>query len=347
MELGQKQFAQIVAQVEEVARLVDAISTIASSGLPVLLLGPRSTAVDLIAGGLHVCSPRRSRPFVKAACAVHAESILESQPARPRPARGAPREMQWGRRKTTIEVANGGTLFVDQVQNASPAVQLELLRLVTDHEYVDSRRGEMHRADLRLVVSAWTDLERRCERGEFRKDLFDKLMTIQLRKGSSTREWILEVIGLLRDATPGRERGGALPSSLAGEMERYSWSSEVRRLRQAIEKCLKGNDDILEPAAIFFDILQAIGQQRTEDLAHHQLQAIDTAVERCVDTYEFFEGHMYEKLTGQLQRALIQRAMVQCNGALSRAARILGISIHALEARVEELGLDGARSHTA
>ncbi len=240
-----------------------------------------------------------------------------------------------------LESANGGTLFIDQVQSATAPVQLELLRLITDQEYADSARGEVQRTDLRLVLSAWIGLERRCERGEFRRDLYERinLMTLEVRRGCSTKEWFFEVIEILREVVLARETHTQLPAALVAEVNRYSWSPQVRALQEAIRTIVLEGEDSNDPDEVFFEILRTIGHRRAEDLAQHNLQAVSSAVERCVDTYELFEGHMYETLVGQMQRALIRRALIQCNGVLSRAASILGVSIHLLESKVQELGL--------
>ncbi|MGN6370338.1 MAG: sigma 54-interacting transcriptional regulator [Phycisphaerae bacterium] len=341
MDLSQKPFGQIVLQIEEVARLIDGIAAVASSRVPALIMGPRSTGVDLVAQAMHTCSPRSARPFMTVRCNANHGTLLDFQfspggrnwndPERP-PARG---------RAGNLESTNGGTLFIDQVQSATPPVQLELLRLIADQEYLDPARGEVQRTDLRLVLSAWIGLERRCDRGEFRRDLYERInmVTLEVRRGFSTKEWFFEVVGLLREVVLGRAAHSQLSPALIAEINRYSWSPQVRSLQDAIRAFVRQGDDFTQPEEVFFQILRTIGHRRAEDLAQHNLQAVSSAVERCVDTYEFFEGHMYETLIGQMQRALIRRTLIQCNGVLARAASVLGVSINLLESKVQELGL--------
>ncbi|HUO07534.1 MAG TPA: sigma 54-interacting transcriptional regulator [Phycisphaerae bacterium] len=340
MGLIKKPFGQIVPQIEEVGRLVDEIIVVASSRVPVLIMGPHSTGIDLVAQAIHLCSPRAGRPFVTARCAMNHGTIVESYLSHVRKRNGDDRAAG-AARNSLFETANGGTLFVDQVQNANPAVQLELLRLITDQEYVDPAHGEVQRTDIRLVLSAWIDLPQRCASGEFRRDLYERInvVSLEVRRGCSTKEWFFDVIGVLRDAALGRHGSKRLPAGLVTQITQYSWSSQVRSLQEAIAEIVRGREESANSEEIFFEVLRTIGHRRVEDLAQHNLQAVSTAVERCVDTYEFFGGRMYDTLLGQIQRALIQRAMIQCNGTLSRAASILGMSTNLLEAKLQELGL--------
>ena len=341
MEIAHKPFGQIVLQIEEVGRLVDGISAVGASRVPALILGPRSTGVDLVAQAIHVCSPRATRSFAMVRCNANHETLLDFQISSNGRKRNGQEKLQAKGRAGNLESVNGGTLFIDQVQSAPPPVQLELLRLISDQEYVDPARGEVQRTDLRLVLSAWIGLERRCERGEFRRDLYERInmVSLEVRRGFSTKEWFFEVIAILREVVLAREAHTQLPAALVAEISRYSWSPQVRALQEAIRTIVLEGEDSNDPEEVFFEILRTIGHRRAEDLAQHNLQAVSSAVERCVDTYEFFGGHMYETVIGQMQRALIRRALIQCNGVLARAASILGVSIHLLESKVRELGL--------
>jgi DNA-binding NtrC family response regulator len=343
MELRKKTFAQIVQQVEEVGRLIDAIAVVAPTRIPILLLGPRSTGIDLMARALHTCSPRELRPFVSVRCGLYPGALLESRLFAGNVTSRAYVRSHSGRRSSSIESANGGTLFIDQVQNSTPLIQLELFRLMTDQEYIDPSRGELHRADVRIVASASMDLESKCERGQFRRDLFSRLntVTLELRKGCGTKEWFLEVIDLLRDAALCQR--GSLPMfpsmTLIPQILRHSWSSKVVAIQEAIREMTQESSEAPPAEVMFFDVLRTIGHRGAAHLAQHHLQAVNTAVERCVETHEFFGGRMYDTLVGQMQRTLIKRVMAQCNGAISRAACILGMSIQLLEAKLRELEL--------
>ncbi len=350
MQTDGKSFSQIISQIEEVARLVDAVVTVASSRVPVLLLGPASTGIDLLAQAIHASSPRCSRPFVIVRAGLESGSLCESQHFAEAPV--SPRRHTRSRTGCNcIESANGGTLFIDQIQNATRATQLEILQLISDQVYGDSSRGNRYRTDVRIVASAWTDLQQRSSEGRFRPDLFDRLNTVvlEVRKGCSTREWFFEAFSFLRAGILAQENaaGRLSASDLAFEVNRYAWSPVVATLQHAIRETLRGASVLDSSAEFFFAVLRTIGHRQAEHLAHHHLQAVSSAVERCVDTYEFFGGKMYATLQGQMQRALIQRVMIQCNGTLSRAAGVLGMSIQLLESKLYELGLDATASRTA
>src|SRR5271156_6375693 len=169
MASGRRQNAQTIGQVEEVSRLLNAIVSVSTSRIPVLLLGPRSTGIDLLAKCVHVCSPREARPFVSVRCGLYPATTVEAQlMGKSHSRRSHIRQNGEGRGTAggLLAAANSGTLFIDQIQNTSPQIQAELLRVATDGEYVDSE-GITHRTDIRLIVSAWHDLKERAEEGRF------------------------------------------------------------------------------------------------------------------------------------------------------------------------------------
>jgi DNA-binding NtrC family response regulator len=334
MNLDKKPFHQIVPQVEEVARLIETIVDVAPSRLPVLIFGPRSPAVDLIAQAIHMCSPRSARPFATVRCSTSHDTLHNCRIS----ANGGAGNM---RRGSTLEAAIGGTLFIDQIHGASPALQLELLQLITEQEFVDATRGEVQQTDMRVVLSAWLGLDRRAQQGEFRKELYDRIsmVTMEVRRGASSREWFFDVAMMLREVVLAKENCSNLPAGLVVQINRYSWSPQVRVLEDAIRSIVLRGQDSSDPETMFFEVLRTIGQRRAHDWARRNLQAVSSAVERCADMYEFFEGHMYETLIGQIQKTLIRKALKQCNGVISRAAGILGMNANLLETKVRELGL--------
>ncbi len=324
-----KHLTQVVGQVEEVARLLNAIVQVSTSRIPVLLLGPKSTGIDLLARCVHTCSPREARPFLEVHCApgsASTETQLAGTGAKRRPHRGN------GHPAGRFHAANGGTLFVEQIQNASPHTQMEILRVLTEGEYLDAE-GKTHRIDVRVVASGWQDLEERVEEGRFRTDLYEKLsrVTLQLRKGSSDSSYLLQVVELFR----GKSAGEVSPEWLRD----HEWSEEILTLKMAIHEAGIEAGENAPAEQVLLNTLRKLGQQNAQIVAQQNVQAASAAVERCLETYEAFQGQLYEKLLSQLQRTLIKRALIQCNGTLSRAAAMLGINIHFLQAKISELGL--------
>jgi DNA-binding NtrC family response regulator len=327
------QNVQAAGQVEEVARLLDAVVTVSTSRIPVLLLGPRGSGINLLAKCIHVCSPREARAFVVMRCGLGSPASTEAQLLGSRPVRTSHRSDE--RPDGCLQKANGGTLFIEQIQNASAQTQTELLRVVTEGEYVDAG-GITHRIDVRLVVSGWHDLKERVEQGRFRADLYERLsrVVLQLRKGSSDQEYILHVVQLLCGHAHARESDSNL-DTLRG----LAWSSEIQSSYAALQNSGKNGAGHVSPDDVLLESLRRVGQRNSQKLAQQNVQAASAAVERCLETYEAFGGQLYEKLLSQLQRTLIEKAMIQCNGTISRTATTLGISIALLQLKLRELGL--------
>jgi len=341
MASGPKQIAQMIGQVEEVSRLLNGIVAVSTSRIPVLLLGPRSTGIDLLAKCIHVCSPREARPFVSVRCGLYPAATVEAQLMGKTRSRRSHVRQNGGAAVGLLAAANSGTLFVDQIQNTSPQIQSELLRVVTDGEYVDSE-GITHRTDIRLIVSAWHDLKQRAEEGRFHTEFFERLsrVSLLLRKGSSDQERILEVVDLFRTKASGDSETARNGFRINEAMREHEWSEEIETLKYAIRETSAQEPVDTGAEAILMATLRKLGHQKAQSLAQQNLQAASAAVERCVEAYETFDGQLYETLLSQLQRTLIERVMIQCNGTISRAAAILGVSNHLLQTKIRELGLE-------
>jgi hypothetical protein len=161
-------------------------------------------------------------------------------------------------------------------------------------------------------------------------------VSLELHRGYKDKQVFLDVVDVFR-------KEGSTDASHAEVMrrlneERHAWSPKASLLREAIENAGEEGGGKHDAETVLFAALRRIGHDKSETLARRSLQAVTSAVERCVETQEYFNGHLYKTLNEQLQRTLIHRVLLQCNGALSRAAIVLGISVPSLEAKIRELG---------
>jgi DNA-binding NtrC family response regulator len=313
-------------QVHEVGRLLDAVTTLGPARVPVLVIGSRGSGVDLLAEALHACSPREARSFVTVRCGLYPAATLERELfGHPNPQSAYVRKRS-GEEHSAVENANGGTLFIDQIQNTSSAVQTEILRLATEHEYTEPAEGVSHRADVRVIASAHHDLKERSETGRFRADLYARLstVTLEIKRGYADKQVFLDVVDFLR--TPQHRTGSAT-----------DWPPEIQALHEAIGRVPE--EEAISAEKILFAALRSIGHEKARLMARRSIDAVASAVEGCIETHEYFGGHLYESLNHQLQRTLIERVMVQCNGAKNIAAEVLGISLALLESKLRDLHL--------
>ena len=200
-------------EIDHVASVLEKVSTLAAGCEPVLLLGPRSAGISFLAEAIHHCSPRADNPFVGARCGLYPASHLEARLFGRSLAGNRSNLPPASRQNAAVAVANGGSLFVEQIQNTTASFQTILFDLVANKEYIDYERTSIHRADVRLIASARGELESRVKSGRFLQRLFSRFQFpfIELNNSCPSPERILAVVDSLRmaaivEANAGGER---------------------------------------------------------------------------------------------------------------------------------------------
>jgi DNA-binding NtrC family response regulator len=213
---------------------LNTVVKVASAPIAVLIHGESGTGKELLARALHESGARSRAPFVPINCAAIPETLLEAELF------GIAGGTATGvaARKGKIELADGGTVFLDEIGDMSQLIQAKLLRVVQDNvvEPVGSRNQV--RVDIRIVAATNKDLDEMMRRGDFREDLYYRLNAVEIRL-PSLRERIADLPALVRHfvAECNREAGrsivGVAPDALR-LMLSYSWPGNVRQLRQAV-----------------------------------------------------------------------------------------------------------------
>ncbi len=219
--------------------VVDALRQAAPTSATVLLTGESGTGKELAARMLHDLSPRVNGPFVPISCAAIPETILESELF------GYERGAFTGagaRKEGRFERADRGTLFLDEVGEMSPSVQVKLLRVLQDGVVERLGGTEPVRVDVRIVAATNRDLAAEVRAGRFREDLFYRLNVIAIRLPPlrERREDVplLASVFLRRLAERhGKVLSGYAPDALAA-LEAYSWPGNVRELEHAVERAV-------------------------------------------------------------------------------------------------------------
>jgi sigma54-dependent transcription regulator len=235
MNADDMRLSAIVEDIKNVAGVLEQIAIQADADAPVLLLGPRSTGAGLLAEMIHATSDRDACTFVTARCGLYSGELLEARLfGRFNPPKGYHRATASNR--GTIASADGGSLFVEQIQNATPSVQARLLELIARNQYADYERRTTYKADMRLIASARFELASRAKSGHFMRELLSQftLQPIELNASCATREGILGVIELLR-----LHRPCGIQAQLSGWWERAACGAiqdrASERLRRAVE----------------------------------------------------------------------------------------------------------------
>ena len=219
-------------------RVFDLIEAVADSRATVLITGESGTGKSMIARTIHQRSGRRERPFVEVACGALPETLLESELF------GHTKGSFTGAvadRPGKFEIANTGTIFLDEISTASPAFQVKLLRVLQTFEFERVGGSETLKSDVRVILATNRDLLQDVHDGKFRQDLYYRINVVAIDL-SPLRERLSD-IPLLADhfLKTFCERNGKMILGFSNEamqlMQTYDWPGNVRELENAMERC--------------------------------------------------------------------------------------------------------------
>jgi Nif-specific regulatory protein len=294
------------------------IKRAAPSDSTVLIEGESGTGKELVARALHRNSPRASKPFVAINCAAIPETLLESDLFGHE--RGAFTGAA-GLKKGRLEVADSGVVFLDEIGELAPALQVKLLRVLQEREF--ERVGGTHpiKVDIRLIAATNSKLEKAVQEGEFRQDLYYRLAVLNVMM-PALRERRDDIPLLTRHFVQKHaKRCKVKPRPISREalslLVNYDWPGNVRELENAIERALVlGSSEMILP----------------EDLPESLLERNPAP--------EMSEAK-YHAAVKELKKQLILDAIEQTHGSYTEAARILGVHPNYLHRLIRNLELKG------
>ena len=301
--------SDIVGQGAAMKRVFDAIETVAPTDATVLITGESGTGKELVARAIHAGSTRRFHPLVVIHCGALTETLLESELFGHE--KGAFTGAQY-RKKGKFEIAEGGTVFLDEIGDISLKTQTDLLRVLQEREIVRVGGNQTIKVDFRCVAATNKNLEQLIEEGKFRPDLFYRLNVfhIELPPLRERREDIpLLVDHFVRKFS--REMNKKItrvaPAAMA-LLQQQPWPGNIRELENAVERAMVVAQ---EP-----ELREADFTLKTHNGAH------ETAA-RSLDEVE--KGH-------------ILRVLEECGDNQTRAAEILGIDRVTLHHKLKKYG---------
>jgi two-component system, NtrC family, response regulator HydG len=304
----------IVGESQVIRKLIELVERVAPRDTTVLITGESGTGKELIARALHQKSPRRDRPFVAVNCAALTETLFESELfGHEKGAFTGAISLKKGR----FELAQGGTIFLDEVGELSPSLQPKLLRVLQEREFERVGGTQSHPLDIRVIAATNRDLTDDVREGKFREDLYHRLHVIILESPPlrERREDIplLAQYFLQRSAQRCKRHVKGLSSEATEMIVQYSWPGNVRELENAMERAVVlGVSELVLP----------------EDLPENLLEAAPRD-----------SGAKYHHSVGQAKREAILDAYLQGNGDYKQAARLLGLHPNYLLRLVRNLGL--------
>jgi Nif-specific regulatory protein len=312
--------ANILGNSHEMGLVYDQIAQVSRSPATVLILGETGTGKELVAHAIHYNSDRASRPFVKVHCAALPEAIIESELFGHEKGAftGADRERQ-GR----FELADGGTIFLDEIGEISASLQIKLLRVLQEREFERVGGVRSLKVNVRVIAATNRDLPQMVREGKFREDLFYRLHVFPiyvppLRKRKS--DVVLLADHFLEKYAKAAGKGVRRLSSAAIDMlMSYHWPGNVRELENCLERAvLVAEGDVIHPHHLpaTLQTAEATGSPVTGDL------------QAMVEAYE---------------RDLIVDALKSSRGNMAAAARSLGSTPRIIGYKVHQLGIDPRR----
>jgi len=304
------------ARMKEIFQFLARVSPTEST---VLIEGESGTGKELAARALHRNSHRANKPFVAINCAAIPESLLESDLF------GHERGAFTGaaaQKKGRLEVADGGVVFLDEIGELAPALQVKLLRVLQEREFEHVGGTHTIKVDIRLIAATNRDLNEAVRTGQFRQDLYYRLAVVRLNM-PPLRERREDIPMLTRHFVQKyAKRSKVKPKPVSREamaaLVNYEWPGNVRELENAIERAL---------------VMGSADMVRLEDLPESLLEQESPA--------EMHEGK-YHASVKELKKQLIIDAVEQTRGNYVEAAGILGVHPNYLHRLIRNLGLKEA-----
>jgi two-component system, NtrC family, response regulator HydG len=321
-------FGLLVGHSQEMRRLYPWVEKLAASNVPVLIEGETGTGKELLAESLHLEGPRKAGPFVVFDCTAVAPNLVESELF------GHERGSFTGAtatRKGVFELAEGGTLLIDEIGDLDPSLQPKLLRVLERGEVRRVGGSETIRVDVRVVSATRRDLDREVQAGRFRDDLFHRLVVARIELPPLRRRRG-DVPLLARHFA--REIGGAeakVPDALVARWDELTWPGNVRELRNAVSRHLALGDLVYDGDTsettdeVDSDRSDRVERTDTRLVPEDLSIPIEGMVERVLSS-RLPLVQARQRIVEEFDRAYLARVLREHEGNVTRAAAAAGLA---------------------
>ena len=316
-------FGRIVGRSRAIQKVIEIIAKVARTDSTVLVTGESGTGKELVARAIHYTSPRANRPLVPVNCGAIPEELLESELF------GHEKGAFTNAIRTRIgrfEVADGGTIFLDEIGEMSPKLQVKLLRVLQERQFERIGSTKTINCDIRIIAATNQNLPKLVERGDFREDLYYRLNVIPIH--------VPPLRGRVEDVNPlimfflnqFRQTKQSLVNSIEPEavkmLEGYSWPGNIRELENLVERMVILADG------------DAVG---IADLPGRVTNASPTPDQGGFVLPD--EGFSLADYLNRIEDDLIGQALTKAAGVKSQAAKILGLNRTTLVEKMKKKGL--------
>jgi len=315
-------FENIVGDSGPMRAVFNLVNKVVATDVTVLICGQSGTGKELIAQSIHHNSTRRDKPFVKLNCVAIPDTLLESELF------GHERGAFTGavaQKKGKFELANTGTIFLDEIGDMSLTTQAKILRVLQEREFERVGGTDTVPIDVRIIAATNKDLAKAVDDGLFREDLYYRLnvFAIQMPSLAQRKDDIALLIDYFvrQDAHDQGKTIRGFSAEAMGTLLAYDWPGNVRELRNYVERAVvMAESDIMGTDCLPPSLLTY--QPRLSD---------EPAIE---------PGHTLDETLETIERKLIRGALQRTGGVQTRAAKLLGITERSLWHRVKKLAID-------
>jgi DNA-binding NtrC family response regulator len=313
---------------EDIFRLVERVAPARST---VLITGESGTGKELVAKAIHEASPRADKPFIIVNCSNIPSELLESELF------GHTKGAFTGAvaaKKGLFEAADTGSIFLDEIGDLRPEIQVRLLRVIQEREFTPIGETARVKVDVRIVAATNVDLKEAVRNGQFREDLYYRLsvVPIELPPLRDRREDILPLAQhFIRKYA--EENGREMPENIRPDvlslLENYNYPGNVRELENVIERAI-----VIAPGSeITVECLRP--EVRDPELAFKEMAAAEGASHGI----DIARGVNYYDEVRKFEMDMIRRALKQTGGHQSRAARLLGLNATTLNSKIKNFNI--------
>jgi two-component system response regulator HydG len=300
------------------------VGRVAKTNLPVLISGESGTGKEVVARAIHMRSPRSGKPFVAVNCGAIPSELIESELFGH--VRGAFTGATTDRRGLWQE-ADGGTVFLDEITETTPAFQVKLLRALQEGEIRRVGSNNTLSVDVRVIAASNRDIDRELREGHFRQDLFYRLNAVTLHL-PPLRERAEDILPLARFFAARAVPVGLPPVSFSREavelLKTYDYPGNIRELENAVVRAVALCDQVIRPE----DLPERIREYNALPvLVPHDAPPVDQADAALYSLAEMESRH-------------VARALVSTGGNKQAAARLLGIDRTTLQRMIKRYNLD-------
>lgn len=321
---GRYRFDNIIGTSQAMQQVFSRMEKVAGTDSTILILGASGTGKELVAKAIHYNSPRKDKPFIAINCGAIPADLLESELFGH--VKGA-FTSAIADKPGKLEIANGGTVFLDEIGNMPLQLQVKLLRVLQEHEFERVGASRRIHLNIRLISATNVDLQQQVKNGQFREDLYYRLNVIPIHL-PSLKERRGDIPQLARYFLEKICREMNRPLIHIGQdalnaMEKYEWPGNVREMENIIERTVALTDSMVISCD---DLPQDIAKQSsTTTLNAPQVTS---------------DGVDMNRVIAEIERAMIHQAMFLGKNVKARAADLLNINRTTLVEKIKRLGME-------